>query len=83
MTTPNPYEEDLARAQGIVDALTAAASLIEADNIARHGRGGPVRAIQDQQHVANYAAWQIAQAFSLPWGGPSYPATPAVPTGGE
>jgi len=71
----NTIIEDKARAQDVVDALLAVVEAIEADNIARAGRGGPVQVIANMTTNVNYQAWQIAQAFDLPWDDPSFAPT--------
>nr|WP_313631901.1 hypothetical protein [Brevundimonas naejangsanensis] len=71
----NTIIEDKARAQDVVDALLAVVDAIEADNIARTGRGGPVQVITNMKTNLQYQAWQVADAFDLPWSGPSFAQT--------
>lgn len=71
----NTIIEDKARAQDVVDALLAVVDAIEVDNIARTGRGGPVQVITNMKTNLQYQAWQVADAFDLPWDGPSFAPT--------
>lgn len=73
---------DNARAQAILDAFVALTAAIEADNIARTGRGGPLQSNSSTKSQIAYMAGKHAQDFNLPYDGPTIP-TPGQPTGGE
>ena len=68
----NTLIEDKARAQAVIDQLLATVTAIEADNIARTGRGGPVQSINNLKPTLHQFGWQISQAFDLPWSGPNF-----------
>lgn len=79
MTTPSP--EHL-RAEAIVDAGVTLLALIDEDNLARQGVGGPLRSTAALHSLLTHGLSEFAAAFGLPWGGPTQP-DQAQPTGGE
>lgn len=81
MENPTPSAEVL-RAQAILAAGIAFIELIEADNAARQGIGGPLRATAALHSMATHGLSDYAAAFNLPYGGTTY-GQPAQPTGGE
>lgn len=80
MDTPTLSPEHV-RAADILEAGTALLELIEADNAARAGAGGPVQSATTLHASLTYGLMTYAQAFNLPYGGPTQP-MPAQPTGG-
>lgn len=81
MDTPTPSAE-LLRAQAILAAGLSFIELIEADNVARQGIGGPLRATATLHSMATHGLSDYAAAFNLPYGGAT-DGQPAQPTGGE
>lgn len=71
----NTFISDRERAQAIINAIQDVVAAVEADNVARTGRGGPVQVVANVTNSIQFQAWQIAQAFDLPWDGPDFGGT--------